>query len=361
MLNLLVVLLLAALTLITISLQKTYHNVPIKELKRRAAKGDEVASLLYRAVSFGVSLSVLLWLLIGLSAAGFFVLATKVLPSWLAMFGAVALVWLGFAWLPTARVTSASQKIATSMAPPIAWILARVGPLIDRLVGFLKTGGRINVHTGLYQKDDLLELLSNQDNQLDNRINSDELKLAQHALTFDDHLVSDSMTPRRVIKQVSDTEDIGPLFLDELHKTGFSRFPVYHEKPDTIVGTLFLRNLVKKDIKGKVSDVMSKKVYYVNENQTLTHVLDAFLKTKHHMFMVVNQFEELSGVITIEDVLEQLIGRKIVDEFDKYDDMRAVAALAAKKEQKQHPKPAPIEEIPGPSNETQLKSLDDSA
>ena len=60
--------------------------------------------------------------------------------------------------------------------------------------------------------------------------------------------------------------------------------------------------------------------------------------------MVVNGFEEISGVITIEDVLEQLIGRKIVDEFDRFDDMRAVAALAAKKEQAKHTKPAPIEE-----------------
>lgn len=344
MLNILFVLLLAAITLVAISLQKTYSHIPLKELKRRAAKGDEVAVLLHRAASFGVSLSVLLWLCIGLSAGGFFVLIAKDLPSWLAMCGAVALVWLGFAWLPTARVTNLSQKLAVTLTPPIAWLLSRIAPLIDRLLAFAKTGGRITVHTGLYQKDDLLELLSNQDNQLDNRISPEELKLAQHALTFDDKTVAQCMTPRRVIKQVSDAEDIGPLFLDELHKSGFSRFPVFHEKPDNIVGTLYLRNLIDKDIKGKVSDRMSKKVYYVNEEQTLSHVLNAFLKTKHHLFMVVNGFEEISGVITIEDVLEQLIGRKIVDEFDRFDDMRAVAALAAKKDQKQHAKPAPVEE-----------------
>lgn len=354
--QLLFAILLAGLTLVAISLQKTYQHIPVKELKRRAAKGDEVAELLFRAVSYGVSLSVILWLFIGLSAAGFFVLIAKDLPSWLAMFGAVALVWFGFAWLPTARVTKVSQTLATKLTPPLAWLLSRLAPLINWLVRFAKTGGRISVHTGLYQKEDLLELLDTQNKQLDNRIHPEELVFAQHALMFDDKLVRDCMTPRRVVKQVKQDEPIGPLFLDELHKTGFSRFPVYRDKPDHIVGTLFLKNLVSKDIKGKVSDFMSKKVFYVNEQQSLSHVLNAFLRTKHHLFMVVNEFEELSGVITIEDVIEQLIGRKIVDEFDKYDDMRAVAALAAKKDQAKHTKPAPVEELEQANNESEPKT-----
>lgn len=330
------ILVLAAITLVAISLQKTYNHIPLKELKRRAVKGDEVAQLLHRAASFGVSLSILLWIFIGLSAGGFFVLISLSLPSWLALSGAVALVWLGFAWLPNTKVSKLSQTIARYLTPAIAWLLTRIAPLTNRLVAFAKTNGRISVHTGLYQKEDLLELLDEQNKQLDNRISEDELKLARSALLFDDTLVRDCMTPRRVVKQVSDSETIGPLFLDDLHKSGFSRFPVFHDKPDNIVGTLYLKNLIKKETKGKVADAMSKQVYYVNEQQTLTHVLNAFIKTKHHLFMVVNSFEEVSGVVTIEDVIEQLIGRKIVDEFDKYDDMREVAKLAAKKDKNSH-------------------------
>ena len=333
---LLLILILAAITLVAISLQKTYNHIPLKELKRRAVKGDEVAQLLHRAASFGVSLSILLWIFIGLSAGGFFVLITRSLPGWLALCGAVALVWLGFAWLPNTKVSKLSQTIAKYLTPGIAWVLTRIAPITNRLATFAKTKGHISVHTGLYQKEDLLELLDIQNRQLDNRISEDELNLARSALVFDDTLVRDCMTPRRVIKQISDNETIGPLFLNDLHKSGFSRFPVYHDKPDNIVGTLYLRNLVKKEIKGKVSDVMSKQVFYVNEQQTLTHVLNAFIKTKHHLFMVVNSFEEVSGVVTIEDVLEQLIGRKIVDEFDKYEDMRSVANLAAEKDKNNH-------------------------
>ena len=90
---------------------------------------------------------------------------------------------------------------------------------------------------------------------------------------------------------------------------------------------------------------MKKAVYYVNEEKQLDHALQAFLKTKHHLFIVVNGFEEIVGILTIEDVLEEVLGKEIVDEFDQYEDLRAVAALQAKKDTKQRTH-API------SNET---------
>jgi CBS domain containing-hemolysin-like protein len=76
----------------------------------------------------------------------------------------------------------------------------------------------------------------------------------------------------------------------------------------------------------------------VHEDFTLYQALQAFLKTKHHLFLVVNSFEELVGILTIEDVLEQMIGKPIVDEFDRYDDLRAVAAAAAHKDHTEHKK-----------------------
>lgn len=333
---LLLSLVLGLCTLIAVSLQKTYSRIPLKELKRRASKDDEVAKALYRAASYGISLQLLLWAIIGLSAAGFFVTLSHGFPSWLALFGSAALLWVAFAWLPNTRITNISEQIARTLSPIIAKVLSYLYPLLSRVGQVIKKYVRQTFHTGLYQTEDLIELLDKQNKQLDNRITSQELLLARHALVFDDKLVRDVMTPRRVVKLVSQSDSVGPILLDELHKSGFSRFPVTGDKPDELVGTLYLRNLVKKQATGKVKDLMSKDVYYVNEQKTLGHVLNAFITTKHHLFIVVNSFEEFSGVITIEDVLEQLIGRNIVDEFDKYDDLRAVAALAAKKDQQAH-------------------------
>lgn len=355
MLHFIIILALAGLTLLAISLQKTYQSLPAKELKRRAAKGDELANLLHRAVGYGISLQVLLWIIIGVSAAGFSAVLSHAVPSWLAFIGMLALLWVGFAWLPSSRVTSTGQWLAKTLTPAIEWLLTHLHPILVRIGQFFRTNGRVTVHTGLYQKDDLIELLDRQNGQLDNRITANELNFARHALQFEEKVVRDIMTPRRVVKMVKVEDSVGPVLMDELHKSGFSRFPVYEGKQDDVVGTLYLRNLVEKKATGKVKDLMSKKVYYVNEEQNLGHVLNAFLRTKHHIFIVVSEFEEISGVITIEDVIEQLIGRKIVDEFDKYDDMRAVAALAAKKDKQSHEHPAQDEPVVPTSGKTAKK------
>jgi CBS domain containing-hemolysin-like protein len=79
---------------------------------------------------------------------------------------------------------------------------------------------------------------------------------------------------------------------------------------------------------------MKPGVHYVHEDQTLYRVLHAFLTTKQHIFTVIDSDERYVGIITIEDVLEQVIGHKfengIEDGFDSYDDKKAVAASALK-------------------------------
>lgn len=332
----LLALLLAGLTLAGVSMQKTYTNVPVKELKRRAKKGDELAEALHKAVSYGASLELLLWGFVGLSAAGFFVVLVTSLPVWLSLFGCAVLLWAGFAWLPTSQISGLSQRTAQFLAPVLAWILEHLYPLLNKLGGIIERHRPIHFHSGLYQKEDLVELLDRQKKQPDNRMTDYEIGIVQSALTFSDKLIRDIMTPKRMVKTIKQDDAIGPLLMDELHKSGFSRFPVTGDQPDQIVGTLYMRDLVRSKTGGKVKDLMKKQVYYVNQEKPLQHALQAFLKTKHHLFMVVNSFEEIVGIITVEDVLEQAIGKQIVDEFDKYEDLRAVAALQAAKEAKAH-------------------------
>ena len=76
-------------------------------------------------------------------------------------------------------------------------------------------------------------------------------------------------------------EPIGPVLMSELHDSGFSRFPVRKETDNNIVGTLFLRDMVERKNGGIVSNIMNPKVYYVNDQESLEHVLEAFIRTKH--------------------------------------------------------------------------------
>ncbi len=117
--------------------------------------------------------------------------------------------------------------------------------------------------------------------------------------------------------------------MDDLHKSGHSRFPVFGDTQDSIVGILYLRNLVKAKAGGTVQKTMTKQVCYVHEDQPLTEALQAILKTHQQLFIVVNSFEEYVGIVTIEDIMEAIVGQQIVDEFDEYEDLRAVAAKLA--------------------------------
>lgn len=323
-------------TLLAVSLQRTYARVPLKELKHRARQGDELARALTRAVNYGHSLRAVLWFLIGIFGAGFFLMIATLAPLWFALSASAALIWFGFVWIPAARVTFVGQKLAAFCAPVFAYVLVYLHPIIDWLVRFIRRHRPLRVHTGLYDRQDIIDLLTRQQVQPDNRIEQAELSIALHALTFGDNTVSQHMTPRRVVKAVSADEPLGPIIMDELHASGFSRFPVYADKKDNIVGTLHLRDLVHAAHSGTVEKLMKKGVAFVHEDQSLHDALQAILKTHRQLFIVVNSFEEYVGIITIEDILETILGSAIIDEFDQYDDLRAVAARAAKTEHKAH-------------------------
>lgn len=328
----------AFFTLIMIGLVRTFAQLPVKELKRRARQGDPLASALYRAASYGVSLQVLLWALVAISAALSFVLLSVSLEPWFAFFVIAFLIWLGFLWIPAGDLTGMGETIARKLSPVLAWLLNYLHPLLERIGNFLFRHRHFQVRTQLYEKDDLVELLEKQKGEPDNRIAAADIAVVQHALTFGDKRVSDVHVPQRVVVRVSVDEPIGPKLMDDLYQSGYSRFPVYEGDITTIVGTLYLKDLVGRDRKGRVRDVMRSQVYYVHEDFTLQEALQAFLKTKHHLFIVVNSFEEFVGILTIEDILEQIIGKQIIDEFDTYDDMRAVAAKAANHDHKERKK-----------------------
>lgn len=175
----------------------------------------------------------------------------------------------------------------------------------------------------IYSKEEMLHIASESTGVL----TAKEIKRIQKSLAFSEVTVESIMTPRSVVETVAADDLLGPLRLDELHKTGYSRFPVVEEDIDHIIGVVYIRNLlelVDKHSK-KARDIMDSPVHYIKETQTLEHALAAFLKTRHHLFVVVNEFRETVGIITLEDVIEQLIGERILDQFDQHDDLRVVA------------------------------------
>lgn len=324
----------SGLALTSSSLGKVYRQVPPKELRRRADGGDTIASLLLQVAQYGLTVELVIWLFSGLFTSIAAVLAADLLPSLLAAVFIFCLVMGVFIIIPSMGSGRMSKFIAGKLAPWFSKLLGMVGPASARIIKFVRSRRPVSIHTGLYDKADLIELFKRQKVAGNNRIEQDELDIVLHALQFGDKRVKDVMTPRRMIRFVSGEEPVGPILTSELHDSGFSRFPVTGDEADQIVGTLYLRDLVEYKKVGVVKNVMKSSVYYVNQDRPLEHVLSAFIKTKHHIFIVVNEFEEIVGLITIEDVIEQIIGHEIVDEFDQHADLRAVATLEAGKTKK---------------------------
>jgi CBS domain containing-hemolysin-like protein len=333
-------LLLFAIALFFTALLRSYEQTPVKELRRQARAGDELARALYRVVSYGHSLRAFLIGLTLIANAALFIFIARAVDPWLATFIVATMLWAVYVWLPRKEMREHMVRIAAGVAPAMSSVLGMVHPLFDRIHQWWRQRRPIHFHTGLYEEDDIVQLLEAQADQPDNRIPASVTHIAISALTFANVPVREVMTPRRVVRSVSVEDTVGPVLLSELHDSGFSRFPVHGENEEEVVGVLFLRDMVTAKSGGKISKLMTERVCYVHEEQSIKQALDAIIKTHQQLFIVVNSFEEYVGVVSIEDILERVLGQAIVDEFDQYEDMRAVAASQAKKDRTSHEHPA---------------------
>ncbi len=302
------------------------------QLKADAQKDDKKSKTAYALYSYGTRLSVTLGLLWALSVALLSALVYEAVGVVLFFVLASICIFITSFILPNyvlnkyyLHLTAWSAPVLRKIIGPLAFITKPLSLMLDR-ISPKKLGHRV------YLKEELIDLFSHTESA-QGALLRDELSMIRSMLEFGDKKIRDVMTPRRMVSVVSRDDEVGPLLMDELHRSGHSRFPVIAEpKQFTFVGTLYLRDLVGQKSLKKVKELMSSDVRYVHEEESLAHALQAFLKTHHHLFVVVNSFEEFVGVLSIEDVLEEIIGREIIDEFDQHDDLRAVAASIAQKE-----------------------------
>ena len=334
-----------ALAFISLTLRKTYYYLPEAELKRQAKSGERLATVLWRAVAYGQSLQLFLWVIIGIFAAVGFVLLARLAPPLLAFVAVALMLWMAFAWMPTTKLTRVGAYLSYWFTPTVVWLLRWLQAPLSGFIALVHRFYPEITHTGLYEKEDLQTLLNWQKQQADNRISEEDIELAERALRFHKYKVRDVLIPRKQVKAVSKSDAVGPILLDELHATGHSRFPVYDKTPDDIIGTLHLMNLDEAKQGGHVSDFIEKSVAYVHESDSLADALHAIYATKHQLFVVTNSFEEYVGIITLEDIVHTLLGHPVDNEFDGHKSIAAVAARhPAKKKSK--PKEEKVSENP---------------
>jgi len=163
-------------------------------------------------------------------------------------------------------------------------------------------------------EEELLSLL--QEAEEEGELDEDEGKLIRNAISFNDLVVSDILTPRVDIVAVSKDEDkktIAEKFFD----SGFSRFPVFDGTIDSIVGIInekdFNNYVVYRE---RTVDSIIKPIQFVPHSMELFKLLKLLQKNKSHMAVVTDDYGGTMGIVTLEDILEELVG-EIWDEHDK--------------------------------------------
>jgi CBS domain containing-hemolysin-like protein len=125
--------------------------------------------------------------------------------------------------------------------------------------------------------------------------------------------------------------------LDDKRTYKFSRVPIYDQSIDHIVGVVLTKKLFKQAIKNKEASIESimLPIFTLNENIPVSKALNTFIKKREHMFLVLDNYDQTEGIVTLEDCIETLLGLEIMDESDTIDDMRKLALRQMKAKRKE--------------------------
>lgn len=154
-----------------------------------------------------------------------------------------------------------------------------------------------------------------------------ESKVIKNMLVFKDVQAKDIMTPRTVMK-VADENTTVEAFFKENQNLRFSRIPVFHKSSDNITGLVMKDEIYKEmanDNNSKKLSELKRNILVTNREIPIPHLLDQLVINKNHMALVVDEYGSVSGLVTMEDVIETLLGIEIMDESDSVADLQLLA------------------------------------
>ncbi len=158
-------------------------------------------------------------------------------------------------------------------------------------------------------------------------IHQKESKVIKNLLMLNKIKVSEIMTPRSVVNAFDMNETVGAV-MAKYKPVRFSRIPVFDKDLDNVKGLLHRYKLMEAVAHDRdntpLKDIMTS-IHTISEDTTVSAALDEFIKRREHLFLVVNEYGTMSGIVTLEDAIETLLGVEIVDEYDSITDMRQYA------------------------------------
>jgi CBS domain containing-hemolysin-like protein len=159
-------------------------------------------------------------------------------------------------------------------------------------------------------------------------IEENEAQVINNILDLKHKIVREVMTPRTVTFSINEHITVGNAMATLNELSSHSRIPIYNREPNNVTGIVMRKDILQAAVEGKNKLTLARfkqPAHFVPETAPLHRILIDFFDRRQHLFIVVDEYGTMTGVISMEDVLEEIVGREIIDESDKTKDMRELA------------------------------------
>lgn len=180
----------------------------------------------------------------------------------------------------------------------------------------------------VWSKQEIKEIIRTHEDSPDSTIDEDEERIVLGALTYSEKKAYDILTPKPVVYYLNAESIINQSLLQEIKEKGFSRIPVYNGNPDNMNSILFTKDLIGYNVNNPVSVndlARGDRSLFVDEEIMLDALLNMLIKNKVHLAFIFNEFGVFNGIVTLEDIIEEILSVEIVDEADKIEDLQKFA------------------------------------
>jgi len=184
-------------------------------------------------------------------------------------------------------------------------------------------------------KEELLEsMLQSEDEGV---IDEKESDVIENILNLNNIKVNEVLTPRSVVFAIDESMTIKEVMQSQDAIFKFSRIPVYNGSIEDVTGIVLTKKIFQQSLLDDSVTLSSikKKIFSINENIPVSKALDMFISKKDHMFLVIDNYDQTDGILTLEDCVETILGVEIMDESDTTEDMRELAKRKMKLKRKE--------------------------
>ena len=187
-------------------------------------------------------------------------------------------------------------------------------------------------------KEELLEsMLQSEDEGV---IDEQESDVIENILNLNNIKVGEVLTPRSVVFAINENMSIKEVIDTKEAIFKFSRIPVYKDSIEDVTGLVLTKKIFKQALIDDSVTLSSikKEIFSINENVPVSKALDLLITKKDHMFLVMDNYDQTEGIVTLEDCVETILGVEIMDESDTTEDMRELAKQKMKQKRKEKEK-----------------------